>query len=296
LTDVTRTWTFIDGKFLREEDAKVSVYDHGFLYGDGIFDDMIALKSKVFRLDDHIERLYASAHAIGMRIPYSKEEMRSSVLDTVARNNMPEAYIRIIVSRGQGYPLLDPRISSKRTVVIMTYTREVPPSVASTYKSRETGLRTIIVSTRKTPSASLDPRVKSLNYLNNVLARMEAINAGADDAILLDSNNCVAEAPGANICVVRNKTVYSPEAISRLDGITLEIVLGLAAQKGYRTRMTNMTPYDLYTANEIFLTSTTPGIAPVAEVDGRKIGEVQPGPITKELQKALRDLMVSECS
>ena len=288
-------WVFINDEFLRVEDAKVSVFDHGFLYGDGVFESMVAFNSKIFRLDDHVDRLFASALAIALQIPLSKERIKDAILCTVRKNQLKDAYVRVVVTRGQGYPVLDPRIPERPTVVVLTYKQELPPVVAKTYHSREAGIRAVVASTRKTPPVSLDSRIKSLNYLNNIMARLEAINAGADEAILMDCNNFVAEAPGANVCVVRKRTIQTPELNNQLDGITLNVVLNLAKKKGYFTERTNMTRYDLYTADEVFLTSTTPGITPVSEIDGRQIGTQRPGPVTKELAAGLRELISTEC-
>jgi branched-chain amino acid aminotransferase len=295
VTASDQEWIFINNEFLRAEDAKVSVFDHGFLYGDGIFESMVVFNSRIFRLDDHVDRLFASAQAIALRIPLPKEKMKEAILSTVRKNQLKDTYVRVVVTRGQGYPVLDPRIPERPTLVVLTYKQELPPVVAKTYHSREAGIRAVVVSTRKTPSVSLDSRIKSLNYLNNIMARLEATNAGAHEAILLDCNNFVAEAPGANVCVVKKKTIHSPELNNQLDGITLRVVLNLAKKKGYLTERTNMTRYDLYTADEVFLTSTTPGITPVSEIDGRQIGTQRPGPVTKELAAGLRELISTEC-
>ena len=238
-------YVFVDGTYYSEEQAKVSVFDHGFLYGDGVFDDMIAYNGKFVKLDEHVDRFFRSAHAIKLEIPYSKEEIKSIIQETFRKSDVDAAHVRIIVTRGAGYTVLDPRVPKKPTVVAIAY--EYKPV------AEPKGLKMIIASTRKPSSASVDPRIKSLNYLSNVLARIEAIEAGVDDAIMLDYNDHVAECPGSNICVVKNGVLYSPFTANALEGITFQIVLKLATGNGYRVQEKDMTPYDLYTADDFHL-------------------------------------------
>jgi branched-chain amino acid aminotransferase len=280
----------LNGKFVPESEARVSVFDHGFLYGDGIFESLTATRRRVFRLDQHVARLFRSAAFIRLAIPLGPDEVKAAVLETLRRNDRSEAYIRIVVSRGPGYPLLDPRVSPVPTFVVFIHDPTLPPSQTICTPHPE-GLKVIISSTRKTPSVCIDARVKSLNYLNQILAREEAVAAGADEAVQLDVHNFLAEAPAANVFLARGDRLYTPFPNNVLEGITRSVVIELAATHGIPTVEANLTAYDLYIADEAFFSSSFGGVLSIREVNGRTIGRERPGPISRQLQAAYADLV-----
>jgi branched-chain amino acid aminotransferase len=283
----------LNGLFVPESEAKISVFDHGFLYGDGVFESLTATHRRIFRLDQHVGRLFRSAAAVRLAMPLSPNEVKAAVVETLRRNDRSEAYIRVVVSRGVGYPLLDPRLSSTPTFVIFVHDpAPVIPHTASAVHSE--GVKVKISSTRKTPSACIDARIKSLNYLNQILARLEAVAAGADEAVQLDIHNFLAEGPGENVFLVRAERLYTPFVTNVLDGITRSVVIELAADLGIATVEANLTAYDVYAADEMFFSSSFGGVLPVREVDGRPIGRERPGPITRQLKAAYADLVVRE--
>ena len=276
---------YLNGKFVPEEQATVSVFDHGFLYGDGVFEGIRAYGGRVFRLEDHVRRLFDSAQAIMLSIPMSQEEMCSAILETLRRNNLRDAYIRPIVSRGYGDLGLDPNKCKKATVIIIAI--EWGAMYGNLY---EVGLTAISVAVRRNSPDSLPPNIKSLNYLNNILAKIEANIKGGNEAIILDSRGLVSEGSGDNIFVIKNGNVYTPYTINNLKGITREAVIDAAATRGYNILERDMGLFDLYTADEVFVTGTAAEVAPVTRVDGRVIGTGKPGPITKELMVAFKEL------
>ncbi len=276
---------YLNGKFVPEEQATVSVFDHGFLYGDGVFEGIRAYGGRVFRLEDHVRRLFDSAQAILLSIPMSQEEMCSAILETLRRNNLRDAYIRPIVSRGYGDLGLDPNKCKKATVIIIAI--EWGAMYGNLY---EVGLTAISVAVRRNSPDSLPPNIKSLNYLNNILAKIEANIKGGNEAIILDSRGLVSEGSGDNIFVIKNGKVYTPYTINNLKGITREAVIDAAATRGYNILERDMGLFDLYTADEVFVTGTAAEVAPVTKVDGRVIGTGKPGPITKELMVAFKEL------
>lgn len=282
---------YLDGEYLPASQAKVSVFDHSFLYGDGCFETIIVRKGRPFRLDAHIARLFRSAQFLRIRVPLSPEELGQAVLETVRRNGFEDAYTRITLSRGAGYASSDPRLAERPTLVIFAYDLHGHP--AERFTSKGPGLRCIISSTRRTPPVCLEPRLKANNYLNQILARMEAIAAGVDDAIMLDIANFVTETPGRNIFVVRSGCLLTPRAHNVLNGITREVVMELAAKHGWPAAEADLTAYDLYTADEVFTCSTAGGIKAVVEVDGRPIADGQVGPITRALSEQYEALLVS---
>jgi branched-chain amino acid aminotransferase len=285
-----RSIVYINGEYLPENQAKISIFDHGFLLGDGVFDALRVYGGELFKLDDHIDRLYRSAAAVKIETTLTKEQMKEAVLETVRRNGLQDAYVRIHVTRGVGYPLMDPRSCETPTIVIFVHEPAPPPQLARTYGFSDVGRKVIIASTRRIPPVCLDSRIKSIDYLNSIMARLEAMAAGADEAIQLDIHGFVAEAASTNVFVVRDEKLSTPPAINVLEGITRATVIELASNLGYPTVERTMTPYDLYTADEVFLTGTAGEIVPVAEIDGRKIGPESPGPITKRLVQAYKDL------
>jgi len=276
---------YLNGKFVPEEQATVSVFDHGFLYGDGVFEGIRAYGGRVFRLEDHVRRLFDSAQAILLSIPMSQEEMCSAILETLRKNNLRDAYIRPIVSRGYGDLGLDPNKCKKATVIIIAI--EWGAMYGNLY---EVGLTAISVAVRRNSPDSLPPNIKSLNYLNNILAKIEANIKGGNEAIILDSRGLVSEGSGDNIFVIKNGKVYTPYTINNLKGITREAVIDAAATRGYNILERDMGLFDLYTADEVFVTGTAAEVAPVTRVDGRVIGTGKPGPITKELMVAFKEL------
>lgn len=276
---------YLNGKFVPEEQATVSVFDHGFLYGDGVFEGIRAYGGRVFRLEDHVRRLFDSAQAILLSIPMSQEEMCSAILETLRRNNLRDAYIRPIVSRGNGDLGLDPNKCKKATVIIIAV--EWGAMYGNLY---EVGLTAISVAVRRNSPDSLPPNIKSLNYLNNILAKIESNIKGGNEAIILDSRGLVSEGSGDNIFVIKNGKIYTPYTVNNLKGITREAVIDAAATRGYNILERDMGLFDLYTADEVFVTGTAAEVAPVTRVDGRVIGTGKPGPITKELMAAFKEL------
>jgi branched-chain amino acid aminotransferase len=284
---------YVDGEYVSAESASVSVFDRGLLYGDGIYETLLARDGRVFRLDRHLERLSASAMGIRLSLPVSREHLREIVLETVRRNELLDAYIRIVVTRGAGYPNLDPRaVATPPTLIVFAHGREQPTTVSGSYSRSGIALR--VVSIRKTPSVCLAPQVKSLNYLNQVLARLEALDTGAGEGLLLDMQGLVAEGAGDNIFAVRDGTLVTPPLDSILPGITRQAVIELAGAAGRPVVERAMTVHDLLTANEVFLCSTYGGILPVVTVNGCTIGNGAPGDVTEFLHEAYEQLLVEE--
>ncbi len=275
---------YINGEYFSEEEAKISYLDHGFLYGDAIFENVIIKEGLLVSLDDHIDRLYRSAKAVKLDIGLSKKELKSAFIKTVKRSNVQDGNTRITVSRGDGIPLLDPRIPMKPTIVMHAYAQKPPPAVTTYHPSKE-GMKLMVASTRRTPSVCKDSRIKSSSYINNVLARIEAIEAGCDESIMLDINNYVCETTAANIFAVKDGKLITPSVENILEGITRNTIIDLAKSKGIETQERSMTLYDLYNADEVFLTSTRYDVTPVREISERKIGDKTPGPITQKLQE-----------
>ena len=278
-------WIYLDGKFVPEEQATVSVFDHGFLYGDGVFEGIRAYDGRVFRLEDHVQRLFDSAQAIMLTIPLSQEEMCEAILETLRKNNLSNAYIRPIVSRGHGDLGLDPNKCPKPSVIIIAV--DWGAMYGDLY---EVGLTAISVAVRRNGPDSLPPNIKSLNYLNNILAKIEANIKGGNEAIILDSRGLVSEGSGDNIFVIKEGQIFTPHTINNLKGITRAAVMELAEIKGNPILERELGLFDLYTADEIFVTGTAAEVAPVTKVDGRVIGTGKPGPITRELMAAFKEL------
>jgi branched-chain amino acid aminotransferase len=270
---------YMNGKLVDEKKAMVSVFDHGLLYGDGVFEGIRAYGGRVFMLDEHIERLYRSAKAIAMEIPMTKAAMAKAVVKTCAANKIRDGYIRLVVTRGVGTLGLNPFTCKEPQVIIIAAGIQLYPK-----KLYETGLAIVTVGTMRNQAEAVNPRIKSLNYLNNVLAKIEAINAGVMECIMLNAQGYVAEASGDNIFILRGKTLVTPPSWSgALEGITRAVVMRIAPEQGYEVREDVLTRYDLYTADEMFLTGTAAEIISVVDVDRRKIGNGKPGPVTREL-------------
>lgn len=280
---------YIDGKFYPKEEAKISVFDHGFLYGDGVFEGIRAYSGRVFRLEEHLDRLYDSAKTIDLAVPITKEEMTAAIIETCKRNNLKDAYIRPIVSRGVGDLGLDPRKCAKATVVIMAV--EWGAMYGDLY---EKGLKAITVSVRRNPAEALPPNVKSLNYLNNILAKIEANCKGGDEAIFFDTNGYVSEGSGDNIFVVKNGVIITPPTLNNLRGITRMVAIEIATSLGIPVQERNMGYYDLYCADEVFVTGTAAEVAPITWIDGRSIGTGKPGPITRQCMEKFKIVVQKE--
>ena len=278
---------YIDGKYYPKSQAKVSVYDHGFLYGDGVFEGIREYNGLVFKLKDHIDRLYRSAHAIMLKIPLAKEEMIKAVLETLRRNSLKDSYIRLVVSRGVGDLGLDPRKCPQPTIVIITDTISIRAGNAT-----EVGITTMFSWVRRNTVDSTSAEVKSLNYLNSVLAKIEANACGVDEALCLENNGCVAEGVGENVFIVKKGELFTPpSSTGALAGITAEVVAQLAATLRIKLTVTNLTPFMVFTADEAFFTGTAMELVPIREVNKRQIGEGKPGPITKKLMAEFRKVI-----
>ena len=281
---------YVDGKFLPQSEAKISVFDHGLLYGDGVFEGIRAYSKRVFKLDRHMDRMYQSAKAIDLTIPHTKEQFIELIRETCRRNNLVDGYIRPIVTRGPGDLGLDPRRCKRGPSVIVIAQNAIALYPPEKY---EKGLRLVTSSYRRVPPQSLSPSIKSLNYLNQIMARIEANQYGADEALLLDMQGYVSEASADNFFIVQNHSIMTPPTSTNLPGVTREAVLELAEKLGIRVIERPFTLYDVWAANEAFITGTAAEIGPVVEVDGRSIGDGKPGKMTKQLMKAFRELVMT---
>jgi branched-chain amino acid aminotransferase len=277
---------WLDGKWYDRETATVSVYDHGLLYGDGVFEGIRVYGGKIFKLSEHIDRLYDSAKAIWLTIPMPKDEMVSVTEEAVRRSGIAEAYIRHIITRGVGDLGLDPRKCAKPSIIIIVDTIRLFPE-----EVYETGLRVVTAGTPIPHRESLSPRVKSLNYLAHILAKIEGIHSGADEVLMLDSEGHVAEGSGQNIFVVKNGIIRTPAAYAGiLKGVTRDVVIELAREAGYGLQETMLNRYDVYTADEAFFTGTASELIAIRQVDGRTIGNGKPGPVTRDLRSRFQAL------
>jgi branched-chain amino acid aminotransferase len=276
---------YVDGQYYDKEDAKISVYDHGLLYGDGVFEGMRSYGGKVFRLREHLDRLWKSAKAICLQIPLSTQEMADAVNQTLKLNGIQDGYIRLVVTRGAGELGIDPNKCSNPQVIIITdYITLYPDEL---YKN---GLEIITVATIRNHPAALSPRIKSLNYLNNILAKIEGLQAGCVEALMLNHNGEVAECTGDNFFLVTNNEVLTPPIDAGiLEGITRDFAIELARESGLTVCETALTRHDVYIADECFLTGSAAEIIPVVKVDSRVIGDGKPGPVTRELTARFRD-------
>ena len=281
---------WIDGTFYAEDQAKISVYDHGVLYGDGVFEGIRAYNGRVFRLKQHLDRLYASARAIWLEIPMAQDAMADLCHECIRVNNLSDAYIRLVVTRGFGDLGLDPRKCKKPTIFCIADKIALFPA--------EVAKRGLTMMTAPTPvnhREGLSPRIKSLNYLAHILAKIEAINAGVDEALMLESSGEVAEGVGENVFCVTNHTLRTPPAYSGiLRGVTRDAVIELGRGAGFEVREESLNRYDLYTADEVFLTGTAAEVVGVVKLDGRKIGSGTVGKVTLDLAARFRDLVTQE--
>jgi len=272
---------FIDGKYCSERDAKVSVFDHGLLYGDGVFEGIRAYHGHVFKLKEHIDRLFYSAKAILLEIPMSHAALMKATVETCRANKLRDGYIRLVVTRGIGTLGLNPRTCKKPSVIIIADKIQLYPPE---YYRR--GLDIITVPTVRNLHSALNPAIKSLNYLNNILAKIEANNAGVEEAVMLNAEGFVAECTGDNLFIVKNRALFTPPlSAGALYGITRQTVIELAEEAGLKVSEPNLTRYDLFNADECFLTGTGAELIPVVKIDGRVIGTGKPGPITRRLEE-----------
>lgn len=280
---------FIDGKYCDEQDAKVSVFDHGLLYGDGVFEGIRAYNGRVFKLREHIDRLFDSAKAILLDIPMSHADLMQATVETCRQNNLREGYIRLVVTRGVGTLGLNPNKCKRGSVIIIADKIQVYPP-----EMYENGMAIVTVATVRNLHSALNPAIKSLNYLNNILAKIEANNAGVEEAIMLNSEGYVSECTADNLFLVKgNQLLTPPLAAGALYGITRGTVMELARADGMQVSEPNLTRYDVFIADECFLTGTGAEVIPVTKVDGRVIGTGKPGHITKKLTEKYRALVNS---
>jgi branched-chain amino acid aminotransferase len=281
---------FLDGQLVDEKDAVISVFDHGLLYGDGVFEGIRAYNGGVFLLEEHIERLYDSAKAIALQIPMTEKEMAQAVIDTCKANEISDGYIRLVVTRGKGTLGLNPYLCDKARVIIIAARIQLYPQ-----ELYDNGLKIVTVGTIRNHPEAINPRIKSLNYLNNVLAKIEAINAGCMECLMLNHKGEVAEASGDNVFSVRKEIITTPpSSCGALEGLTRRKVIELARKAGYEVREAVMARYDLYVADEVFLTGTAAEIISVTEIDNRPIGDGKPGDITSALGRLYADCAHSE--
>jgi len=277
---------YIDGKYFDEQSAKVSVFDHGLLYGDGIFEGIRAYHGRVFKLKEHIDRLFYSAKAILLNIPLSHEEMMRAVVATCRENQIRDGYIRLIVTRGVGGLGLNPNRCKEPSVIIIADKIQLYP-----VEMYERGLDIITVPTVRNLHSALNPAIKSLNYLNNILAKIEANNGGCEEAIMLNSEGYVSECTGDNVFILKAGQMFTPPlSAGALYGITRGVVIELAEQAGIKVSEPNLTRYDMFNADECFLTGTGAELIPVVKIDGRVVGTGKPGAVTKSLVEKYKAL------
>ncbi|UMZ75204.1 branched-chain-amino-acid transaminase [Natranaerofaba carboxydovora] len=276
---------YLNGEFVAEEEAKVSVWDHGYLYGDGVFEGIRAYNGRIFKLKEHVKRLFESAKSIMLEINMTEEEMCKAIAQTVKKNELKDAYIRVVVSRGVGDLGLDPNNCTKSQVVIIA--SKITLFSDDLY---ENGLEVVTVATRRNAHEALNPKIKSLNYLNNILVKIEANLAGVKEALMINNEGYVAEGSGDNVFIIKDGVIYTPPPYAGiLNGITRQTVMELAEEKGYPVKEELFTRHDVYVSDECFLTGTAAEIIPVIKVDGRSIGNGNPGTITKDLMELFRE-------
>lgn len=280
---------YIDGKFYNEENAKISVFDHGLLYGDGVFEGIRAYNGRVFKLREHIDRLFCSAKAILLTIPMPHAEVMAATVETCRQNRIRDGYIRLLVTRGVGTLGLNPNRCKRPSVIVIADKIQLYPK-----EYYERGLDIVTVPTTRNLHSALNPAIKSLNYLNNVLAKIEANNAGVEEAIMLNAEGFVSECTGDNIFIVKGSQLLTPPlSAGALYGITRGVVMELGRENGLQVGEPNLTRYDLFNADECFLTGTGAELIPVVKIDGRVIGSGRPGPVTKDLVEKYRTLTKS---
>ena len=283
-------WIYLNGEYVTKENAKISVFDHGFLYGDGIFEGIRIYDGNIFRCKEHLDRLYDSAKSIMLDIPLTYEEMQQAVVETVRKNGLRNGYIRLVVSRGPGNLGLDPQRCEKPWVIIIVEELAIYPEEA--YKN---GLRTVSVSQRRNIPDALNPKIKSLNYLNNILVKIQSNLAGVGEAIMVNSQGYVAEGSSDNIFIVKRGVVYTPPTwVGALEGITRGAIIDLCGRLGIPLKEEPFTLHDVYTADEVFFTGTAAEVIAACEVDGRTIGSGKAGPVTLRLLEEFRKIVTVE--
>ncbi len=277
---------YIDGKYYDERNARVSVFDHGLLYGDGIFEGIRAYNGRVFKLKEHIDRLFCSAKAILLNLPMSHEDIMAAVVETCRRNKIRDGYIRLVVTRGIGTLGLNPNRCKNPSVIIIAGKIQLYPQ-----EFYQRGMEIVTVPTTRNLHSALNPAIKSLNYLNNVLARIEANIAGCEEAILLNAEGFVCECTGDNVFIIKERHLFTPPlSAGALYGITRRVVMEMAQESGLTVSEPNLTRYDLFNADECFLTGTGAELVPIVKIDGRVIGEGKRGPVTEKLMTQYRAL------
>ena len=279
---------YIDGQYYPKSQAKVSVFDHGLLYGDGVFEGIRAYSGSVFKLKEHVDRLYRSAHMLMLEIPITKEQMIQAVVETLRRNNLRDSYIRLIITRGVGDLGLNPRKCPKPTIIVITDT-----ILLHKREAKEDGVTAMLSWVKRDPVDATSHEIKSLNYLNSILAKIEANIAGVDEAICLDKNGCVCEGVAENIFILKKDKIFTPPSYTgALPGITAEEVMKLAQRLGYEVKEKNITPFELFNAEEVFFTGTAAEVVPVREINKRTINSGKPGSVTKRLIEEFAKLVV----
>jgi len=278
-------YAYVKGRYLPQDEASVSVYDHGFLYGDGVYEAIRAYDGIVFKLQEHLDRLYESAKSVKIDLPMGKEELGKIVVDLLKKNQLKNGYIRIVVSRGAGRMGVDPRNCREPTIVVMAEPRE------PLFGKEPKGVAAIISSLRRTPAWALDPRIKTLNYLNNILAKIEAIEAGVEEAIMLNEQGYVAEGSTENIFMVKNNVVATPHpSLGVLKGITRDVSIRAAKELGYTVEERAFTVHELFNADEVFVTGTAAEVVPITKVSGRPIGDGKVGPVVSKIIMKFQEL------
>lgn len=281
---------WLDGTIVEEAEAKISVFDHGLLYGDGIFEGIRFYEGRVFRLREHIERLFLSAKAIMLKLPWTVDEVMASTIETIRANGLTDGYIRLVVTRGVGDLGLNPYLCPRPSMFIIASGITLYPS-----ELYDNGLEVVTCGTRRPTPGSLSPQVKSLNYLNNIMAKIEALKAGAKEGLMLNEQGYVAECTGDNVFILKNGEVITPPVSDgSLDGITRAVIFELCEKIGVKIREASLTRYDLYTCDESFLTGTAAEVIPMVKLDDREIGDGKPGEVTLKLITAFRELIRSE--
>ena len=291
MISATDLLVYMDGRFFPAPEAKISVLDHGLLYGDGIFEGICVYNGRIFRLEQHLQRLYESANTIGLKIPLTLEQFKEAIVETVKRNKLRDGYIRPIVTRGPGKMGLDPKNCKTPSVIIIPQTIQNYPNLTLGRKTA----KAIVASIRRTPSFCLPASAKTLNYLNNILAKQQAIYAGVDEAIMLDWMGFVSEGTGDNLFILRRGVLLTPALHSSvLGGITRQVVLETAQKLGISSDERQLTIHDLYNADEAFFASTSLEIQPLIEIDGRTVGNGVEGPITKRIHERFNEIKQTE--
>ena len=280
---------YIDGQFFDEAEAKISVFDHGLLYGDGVFEGIRFYSGRIFELEAHVSRLYDSARAILLEIPLSPEEMNEAILETIRENGLQDGYVRLVVTRGAGTLGLNPFHCPKASVIVIASSISLYPP-----EKYDAGLKLVTCSTRRMAPAALGPQVKSLNYLNNIMAKIEALHAGADEGLILNEQGFIAECTGDNVFAIKDGVLRTPPVSSgALGGITRRIAIDIGRELGFEVAEADLTRYDLYTAHECFLTGTAAEVISAVELDKRTIADGRPGPITGKVIARFRELVGS---